>query len=133
MTPLERFKLLGNEGKRIYDIVRTLHSGSGRRPRLLMLCDLADIELDRLHHLTHRAVGKYHRRHAVCIREIKRADGERRHLLNGRGSKDYHAEIAVSAAARSLEIIRLRGLYAAEPGASALYVDDERGSRQPAQ
>ena len=82
-------------------------------------------QLNGLHHLTHRAVGKYHRRHAVCIREIKRANGERRHLLNGRGSKDYHVEIAVSAAARRLEIIRLRGLDSAESGASALDIDND--------
>ncbi len=49
------------------------------------------------------------------------------HLLHGIGSQHDHVEIAVTAAFAGLEIVALRGLDRAQPGAAALTIDNQAG------
>ena len=65
------------------------------------------------------------RAHAVCIGKLKALDGQFCHLLHRGGSENDHAEIAVSAALGSLEIVGLAGLNTAKSGTASLYVNHQ--------
>ena len=119
------FEFFGHEIEGIYDIVLPLHLRSRGRPRLVKLLRFAEFEADGFHHLSHRAVGKDHRRHSVFVRKVKALDREVSHFLNGRGRKHYHAEVAVTARFRRHEIVGLRRLYSAETRTASFDVDDK--------
>ena len=122
---IELLKLLGNEGKRIHYVVGTAHFRAGGGPRLFGGGLYVEIKLNRLHHLSHGAVGHYHGGHAVFVGKLKALDGQLGHFLNRGGSENYHVKIAVGAALGGLEIVRLAGLNSAESGAAALNVYHE--------
>ena len=85
---------------------------------------LADLECDRLHHLTEQSVRKYHSGHAVLIGFVECSAHEVCHLLNG-GRREYkYLEVAVAQRPGSLPVVALGGLNAAESGTSAHYVYD---------
>ena len=96
-------------------------------PRLVIGLFFHAFKGNRLHHLSHRTVGKNHRGHTVLIRQIKAFDGQARHLLHRRRRENNHMVIPMTAALGRLKIVGLRRLNAAESRTAALHIDNERG------
>ena len=91
----------------------------------VVFMDFARFKADGFHHLSHRAVRKDHRRHAVFFGKVERFEGEIYHFLNRVGRQHQKMEIAVTRTTRRVEIIRLRRLDTAETRTAALNVDDQ--------
>ena len=102
--------------------------GAGDGPGLLVVRRPHEtVEVDRLHHLAEDAVAEDDDRVAVLVRQVEGERHDLRQLLHRRGREDDGAVVAVTAAARGLEVVRLGPGDAPHTGAAAHDVDDDGG------
>ena len=120
-------QLLGLEIQRVDDPRGALAHRPGGRKVLRGQLHPGQIvaELDRLHHLAEHPVGQHHDRVAVVVGLVERDLHEVGQLLQACGGIDQQAVVAIPAAPRRLEVVGLRGLYAAQPRSAAHDVDDD--------
>ena len=85
------------------------------------------IHVHGLHHLADQAVAQDHDGVAVAVGDVKGLLRQRHSLLHRAGRQHAHAVVAMTAAARGLVVVALRGLNAAQAGAAAHHVDDDAG------
>ena len=93
----------------------------------VMLLYLVAAEHNRLHHLTEKSVGKYHRGHSVLVRFVERFSHQVCHFLHGGRRKHEYLEIAMPQRLCRLPVIALRGLNSTQTRTAAHYIHDNAG------
>ena len=97
------------------------------RPILCRLLKLAQLDLERLHHLANIAVRHDDDRIAIAVRQLERQHGEVKHFLYRRWRQHQVAIAAVAAALHDAEVIALLRSDVSQPRSAAHYVDDHSG------
>ena len=120
------FEIIGLEHDRADHVLARLGCAL-HRPGFVGRDDLAEFEIERLHHLAHESVGQNDSGIAIPVREFEGENGEVRHLLHGRGGDDEIAIIAVASAFDHGKVVALLGSDIAQTGTSTHDVDNDTG------